>query len=233
MVQQLISHLLINDEEYQFEGGKKSKKTVDDGDETDSVKAKVVGFECIPSQFKEVPGNEAKKIRTTLMIMLFAHIGFLCCELFLYNTMISQMFSEMFYGWLCYYCFQTMNTCALYSYMVVLGLAAVLGVLNILFVGGWFLIYIGQLAVYCLCAYHLWGRMQKYTAEKNGVKQDKKKKKKGNKEPLNQQSDDDNEAVGGQNFQDKIANQVSDKVAANIIKSAKQQGKDAFKKINN
>ena len=152
-----ISHLLVNHEEYQFEGGKKKRKQVVEDTESDE-EPKQSGFECIPKVYREVEGNEPKKIRTVLIAMLIAHFVFLGCELFLY-PILSLIFSDIFYAWLCYYCYQTMNTCALYLYMVVLGLGCILGVMQLLSVGGWFLIYLGQLACYGYAAYNLFERI--------------------------------------------------------------------------
>ena len=110
--------------------------------------------------------KEGEKLRTVLLFLLFAHIVFLACEIFLYNTSIALIFSELFYCWLNYFAYQTMNSVALYLYIVVLGLACGLGVLQLLSVGAWFLIYLGQLAAYGYGAYELWNRMQAYSSAK-------------------------------------------------------------------
>ena len=130
-----ITSLLFEKEDSDsfFEGGKKSKNR----DESSG------GFECIPKRQKALELKEGEKVRSVLLMMLMAHVTFLACEVFLYNTVVSLIFSDMFYAWLAYFAYMTMSNTAIYGYMVVLGLAAVLGVFQLLSVGGWFLIYIG------------------------------------------------------------------------------------------
>ena len=102
--------------------------------------------------------------------MLMAHVAFIACEIFLYNTVISLIFSDLFYAWLAYYAYMTMSNTAIYAYMAVMFLAAVLGVFQLLTVGGWFLIYIGQLACYGYAGYELYLIMKTYSAAKEKKK---------------------------------------------------------------
>ena len=128
-----ISHLLLTRESsFDLEGGHSDDESR--------------GCVCIPSKMRPVKEKSGKKIRTVFMAMLVGHMGFMACELLLYNLMVSLLFSECVYMWLCYFCYQTMNTVAIYAYIVVLGLACPLGVLNLLGTGGWFIIYLGQLS---------------------------------------------------------------------------------------
>ena len=96
---------------------------------------------------------------------LLAHMVFIAFEIMLYNFMFSMFISEIFYFWLCYQVYMTMNKFALYAYIGILFIAAVVGVFSLLSIGGWFLIYIGQLAGYGFGAYNLVLKMNEWQGE--------------------------------------------------------------------
>ena len=81
------------------------------------------------------------------------HIIALVCEIFLYNFMFSAIFSEAFYLWLCFYAFMSFSSMVIYAYIGFLFLGGGMGVLSIFNAGGWFLIYIAQLAGYIFGGY--------------------------------------------------------------------------------
>ena len=93
------------------------------------------GFQFIPQEMKKFRGREAEKIREHLSFMVFAHGCFLFLEIFCYNMLVTMVISEIFYLWLVYYCFMTLNECATYSYVALMFMAPVTGVFRVLDVG--------------------------------------------------------------------------------------------------
>ena len=100
------------------------------------------GFKCIPKKQKPTKNPDGDKLRNMLLAFFLFHLVCIFLEIFMYNLLISMIFTEAFYAWLAYFCFMTMMSTAIYIYIGLLFLAAGLGILNIFAVGGWFLIYI-------------------------------------------------------------------------------------------
>jgi hypothetical protein len=84
---------------------------------------------------KKFYGREAEKIREHLSFMVFAHCCFLFLEIFCYNILVTMVVSEIFYLWVVYYSFMTLNQCSTYSYIALMFTAPVTGVFRILDVG--------------------------------------------------------------------------------------------------
>ena len=60
-------------------------------------------------------------------MMIIAHAGLCAIELFVYEKVLSVPF-EILYGWLAFYCYMTLNTCAIYSYIAMLALTIPMGI---------------------------------------------------------------------------------------------------------
>ena len=135
------NHFIIKDSEgfQAYEGG-------DDTDKKE--KTEKGGFEWIPKEATKLDNAYAIKVRTHLQLCVGMHCLAFVAEVLLYDWVISMMFTECFLAWLAFYASQKMSETIVWVYMVLLGLNGVLGVFSIFTVGGWFLIYIGQLAAY-------------------------------------------------------------------------------------
>ena len=88
-----------------------------------------------------------KKVRNWLLLMVICHSVFVLMECIVYDLILSLVVSECFRAWLAYYSYMTLSTCACWGYICIAMLSTGFGVFNVFSVGGWFLIYIGQLAV--------------------------------------------------------------------------------------
>ena len=98
--------------------------------------------------------------------MVICHCIFVLMEVIVYDLILSLVVSECFRAWLAYFCYMTLSTCSCWCYLVVAGLSTVFGVFNVFSVGGWFLIYIGQLAVQGYGAFMVFQSMQEKSQKK-------------------------------------------------------------------
>lgn len=107
----------------------------------------------MPQEMKKFRGREAEKIREHLSFMIFAHCFFLFMEIMVYNVLVTIVISELFYTWLCYYVYMTLNDCLAYSYIGLMFIAPVTGIFRVLDVGLGLstLLYLCQLGVYGYC----------------------------------------------------------------------------------
>ena len=83
---------------------------------------------------RKVKGGEAEVLRYHLLVMVFAHVLFVILECFVYKFMFMMMITEIFYAWLCYQGFMTMNKLFIYGYVVCMFLTPI-GILRIFDVG--------------------------------------------------------------------------------------------------
>ena len=116
------------------------------GDDTEKKEKK--GFEWIPKEAGVLDNAYAIKVRTHLQLCVGMHCLAFVLEVLMYDWVISMMFTECFLAWLAFFASMKMSETIIWVYMVLLGLSGVLGVFSLFSVGGWFLIYIGQLAAY-------------------------------------------------------------------------------------
>ena len=116
-----------------------------------------------------------------------------------------------------------MSESIIWCYMVILALNGVLGVFSIFSVGGWFLIYIGQLAGYGAADYFLFLKMQKrkdVKKDKSAAKKDKTKEDTSSKLDLESAKG----LVSGDPLKaakDQLADQATKQVANNLIEAGK------------
>lgn len=63
------------------------------------------------------------ELRTHLKVMIGIHCLMLVLELFFYNLLLTMVLTEIFYLWLCYYCYMTLSKCPLICYIVSVALS--------------------------------------------------------------------------------------------------------------
>ena len=85
---------------------------------------------------KKYRASEARRLREFMAHMLFAHILFAFMEVFVYNFMVLNLAFELFYMWVCYFAYMTLNKCACYGYIFLMFTAPISGVLGVFSVGG-------------------------------------------------------------------------------------------------
>ena len=88
-------------------------------------------------------------MRFHLKVMIGIHCMMLVLELFFYNLLLTMVLTEIFYLWLSYYCYMTLEKCPLICYIVsvALSLTCFLRVLDV-GLGVSMLLYICQLGLY-------------------------------------------------------------------------------------
>ena len=102
-----------------------------------------------PSSMKKSKLEEAKTFRNHMLYMIGAHCCFAILEVTLYNFMVVTFVFELFYIWILYYTYMTLNWCTAWTYFILMVLAPITGALNILFVGLFSMFfYAGQLCIY-------------------------------------------------------------------------------------
>ena len=90
--------------------------------------------------------EEAVVLRDFMLYMIGAHSLFALLEVTVYNFMVFTFVFELFYIWILYYSYMTLNWYTCVVYLVLMVLAPVTGALNILFVGFFSMfLYAGQL----------------------------------------------------------------------------------------
>ena len=97
---------------------------------------------------KKVRLKEGLELRTHLKIMMCIHVTLLVLELFFYNLLLTMVFGEILYLWLCYYCYMTMNKCSLVTYicLLVISLTQFMRVFDV-GLGMSMLLYVAQLGL--------------------------------------------------------------------------------------
>ena len=209
-----IRSLLVtksDEDTFQCEGGKETAQTDHGG----------IAGAMLPKTQRKVEGKEAERVRQWLLLLGAFHGVALCCDIFLYSTMFSAIFSEIFYAWLCFYCFMTFSSMAIYIYIGLLFVGSGMGILSIFSAGGWFLIYIGQLAGYAFGAYQLFVFLKFY----NDAKEKRAKGIDVESGPQKSAAEMAKETAGS--LSNKIVEKASEKVAENIMK----EGQDKFTKM--
>ncbi len=73
-----------------------------------------------PNYDKKIKAREAEKLRDHFTFLMLGHIIFLLLEVFVYNPVFSIISSEVIYLWLSYYCYMTLNNCAIWSYIILM-----------------------------------------------------------------------------------------------------------------
>ena len=197
-----------------FEGGDK-KKNEDAG-----------GFKCIPETMRKLDSEEAEAVRTTLMMLGFLHIVSIALEIFLYNFKVSMLFTEGVYLWLAYYCYMTMSSMFLWLYIGLMVIGTGLGLFNVFSIGGWFIIYLAQVAADGWLAYSLILAVKEWSNSKH------EPKKKAAKEAAQKDEESKSQEPVG-NIQDQIVNKVSKNVADQLLKEAREQTKNMAKTVKN
>ena len=116
---------------------------------------------------KKAKGTYALVFREHLEHMMIAHFVFLIAEFTFYNFMLFTVLTEVFYLWLCYYCYMTLKNYACYAYIIVMGLSPLysfwtlfsIGLIKMLF-------YMIQLYTYCYFGgYQSFLKYKKYSQE--------------------------------------------------------------------
>jgi len=119
---------------------KKSRANADDylrfdSDDVDlRSKNSAYYFNPFPSEV-ENKYKEARILRDHISYMICVHFVFIIMEILVYNTIITLMVSELLYMWLIYYGYMTLSKVALYTYIGLMFLAPITGILFILDVG--------------------------------------------------------------------------------------------------
>ena len=80
---------------------------------------------------KKYRAREAEKMREHMSFMIGGHVVFLMFEIFVYPFSISLIASELIYIWALYYGYMTLNACAVYSYIAMMFVAPVNGLLKL------------------------------------------------------------------------------------------------------
>jgi hypothetical protein len=88
---------------------------------------------------KKYKASEARKLRDFIAKLLFFHLLFAFLEVFLYDIQISLIGAELFYMWVCYYCYMTLNKCTCFFYVFLMFVAPVSGIIALFKVGSGFL----------------------------------------------------------------------------------------------
>ena len=101
-------------------------------------------------------------MKTHLSMLLAGHIIAVVVEVLMYNFVISMFVTELVLGYLCLYAYMKFTSPLIYLYIALLGINVVFGVFSLFSVGGWFLIYIGQLAAFGYGDYFLVLKFQAY-----------------------------------------------------------------------
>ena len=161
---------------------------------------------------KVIKSQEADAVRNLLMVLGFLHLLSIVVELFLYNIAISMIFTELVYLWLAYYCYMTMSPGFLWAYIVLLLIGTGIGVLGVLSIGGWFLVYIGQLAADGFLAYSLGMAVKEWGNSKHQSKDEARRA-----EEAKQPTGDELKRLMDGDVEAQVVNKVSEKVALNLI----------------
>ena len=105
-------------------------------------------------------------MKTHLSMLLAGHIIAVVVEVLMYNFVISMFVTELVLAYLCLYAYMKFTSPLIYLYIALLGINVVFGVFSLFSVGGWFLIYIGQLAAFGYGDYFLVLKFQAYQRAK-------------------------------------------------------------------
>ena len=127
----------------------------------------------LPTKEAEI-SMHGRTVRTIMKVCVAMHLLFFSFELFLYDWIFSMMFTELFLGWFAYFCAMKMNRAMIVCYAICLAIHGFLGIMGVIDVGGWFLVYMCQIGVYGLV---LWWLFLEYMKWGDKEKESKQKKK--------------------------------------------------------
>lgn len=142
----------------------------------------VMFAECVPRIMKKAKGNYISPLREHLEHMMMIHTVFLMADMFLYNLNFVMIITELFYLWLCYFCYMTLKNYAFYAYISLLAFSPIYSFWTLLNIGPIkMLFYIVQLIVYSYFGgYITLLRYQVYAQEQNELEQEKKNRRNPN-----------------------------------------------------
>ena len=94
--------------------------------------------------------SESEKLRSHISLMICIHFSFVLIEILVYNNFLILIGSELLYIWLIYYGFMTLSKVALMSYIGLMFLAPISGMLFVLQIGEGFIaiLFFSQMAFY-------------------------------------------------------------------------------------
>lgn len=118
---------------------------------------------------RNIEDEAGQTVRTWLILAGIVHAASIFLEILLYGIPISMIFSEVVFLWLTYWCYMQMSSFMIWLYIVLFAIGTAYGVFSIFDVGGWFIIYIGQLAVDAFIIFNLGKAMHAWKNSKLGV----------------------------------------------------------------
>jgi len=80
-------------------------------------------FSFFPKVAKKIRNKEGLELRTHFKIMMCIHVMMLMLEIFFYNLLLTMVLTELFYIWMCYYNYMTLNKCPMITYVIFVGLS--------------------------------------------------------------------------------------------------------------
>ena len=92
-------------------------------------------WEAISPPFKESYISEAQKLRNHISMMMCVHFAFVMIEMIIYSTQLTLIICELVYIYLVYFGFMTLSSVALMTYISLMFIAPVSGILFVLRIG--------------------------------------------------------------------------------------------------
>ena len=90
---------------------------------------------AISPPFKESDISEAQKLRNHISMMMCVHFAFVMIEMIIYSTQLTLIICELVYIYLVYFGFMTLSSVALMTYISLMFIAPVSGILFVLRIG--------------------------------------------------------------------------------------------------
>lgn len=78
---------------------------------------------------------ESDRLRDHLLFMVFVHTLFIFLEIFLYDTRMILMASDLFYIWVLYQGYMTLSSWALWLYVVLMFICPIVGIRTVMAMG--------------------------------------------------------------------------------------------------
>ena len=126
-----------------------------------------------PKEKRDCPFEEAARFRTLMIMMMVLHIIFSVADVFAYGQFFS-IFWEFGLCYLAYYCYMRLSPTAIYMYIALLGICAVVGVIGIIGIFSksvWaILIYPIHIGIYGFAAYFIFKKLRLLTAAEEEYK---------------------------------------------------------------